>query len=281
MMSSVPHTTKTTPESSSFFARLGWALADSWTITLRDLQHWRMQPVPVIINWVFPIMILLMFGLLFGGAISVPENAAYFEFLLPGMFTLTMFFGLEATMVAMTTDASRGITDRFRSMPMSALAVVLGRCLADLLNSVVGLAIMIITGLLLGWRWHGSFGAALAAVGLLLLLRFALLWVGIYMGLGAKSPESVTWVQILVWPFGFLSNVFVDPSTMPAWLGAIAQWNPLSSTSSAIRALFMNPGFQGESWIAQNAMLMAVVWPLLIIAIFLPLSVRRYRNLSR
>jgi ABC-2 type transport system permease protein len=226
-------------------------------------------------------MLLLMFGLLFGGAITVPDNAAYFEFLLPGMFTMTMFFGLESTMVAMTTDASRGITDRFRSLPMNALAVVLGRCLADLLNSALGLLVMVVAGLLLGWRWHGSFGAALLAFGLLLLLRFALLWVGIYMGLSAKSPEAVTTIQILVWPFSFLSSIFVDPATMPAWLGTIAQWNPLSSTNAAIRGLFINPGFQGDSWIMQNAGLMAVVWPLLLIAIFLPLSVRRYRNLSR
>ena len=261
-------------------AQFGRALADAWIITRRDLQHWRMQPGPVILGWVFPIMIVLMFGLLFGGAIRVPDGGSYFEFLMPGMFTMTMLFGLETTMIAVTTDAARGITDRFRSMPVLASAVVLGRCIADMLNSLVGLLIMILTGLLLGWRWHGSLGAALAAVGLLLLLRFALLWVGIYLGLNAKSPESVASVQILVWPVSFLSNVFVDPATMPAWLGMVAQWNPLSATASAVRALFMNPGWQGSAWIAQNAPLLALLWPLLITAIFLPLSVRKFRRLS-
>jgi ABC-2 type transport system permease protein len=262
-------------------SRFGWALADAWTITRRDLQHWRLQPAPVIIGWVFPIMIVLMFGALFGGAINVPQGGSYFDFLMPGMFTVTMLFGLETTIVAVTTDAGKGVTDRFRSMPMSSAAVVLGRCIADMLNSMVGLAIMLIAGVLLGWRWHGSLGAALMAVGLLLLLRFALLWVGIYLGLKAKGPESVTSVQILVWPVSFLSNVFVDPSTMPVWLGTIAQWNPLSATTSAIRQLFMNPGWQGGTWIADNAVLMAIVWPLLCIAIFLPLSVRQYRRLNR
>lgn len=260
---------------------LGWLLADAWTITLRDLQHWWLQLGAVIVNWLFPIMIALMFGWLFGGAIAMPDGASYFEFLMPGMYAMTMFFGLEATMTAVNIDAAKGITDRFRSMPMNAAAVVLGRCLADMLSSAVGLALLMIAGLLLGWRWHGGLWAAAAAVGLLLLLRFALLWVGIFLGLSAKGPETVTAVQILVWPASFLSNIFVDPVTMPAVLGVIAQWNPLSATAYAIRELFGNPGWQAESWVAQNAVLMAVIWPLLITLVFLPLSARKYRNLNR
>jgi ABC-2 type transport system permease protein len=184
-------------------------------------------------------------------------------------------------MMAVTTDAARGVTDRFRAMPMSGSAVVLGRCLADMLNSMVGLALMIGVGLLLGWRWHGSLMAALVAVGLLLLLRFALLWVGILMGLTAKGPESVVAVQILVWPVSFLSSVFVDPATMPSWLGTLARWNPLSATASATRDLFINPGWSTGSWAAEHALLLAILWPLLLIAIFLPLSVQKYRRLNR
>jgi ABC-2 type transport system permease protein len=261
-------------------SRLGWALADAWTITLRDLNHWVLRPGTVVVGWVFPVMIVLMFGGLFGGAISVSGGAGYFEFLMPGMFAMTMLFGLETTMMAVTTDAAKGVTDRFRSLPMSSSAVVLGRCVADMLNSAVGLAIMIGAGLLLGWGWHGGPGAALAAVGLLLLLRFALLWAGIFIGLAAGGPEVVTSVQILVWPVGFLSSVFVDPATMPSWLGTIAAWNPLSVTASATRELFGNPGFGGDSWIAQSAMLMAIGWPVLLIVVFLPLSARRFRKLK-
>lgn len=273
--------TVTSTASPSTITRLGWLFADAWTITRRDLQHWRQQPGLVIFNWFFPIMIALMFGLLFGGAIEVPEGTSYFEYLMPGMFAITMFFGLESTMTAIATDVTKGITDRFRSMPMNSAAVVLGRCLADMLNSAVGLMVMIIAGLVLGWRWHGSLGMAAAAIGLLLLLRFALLWVGIFLGLAAKGPESVSMVQVLVWPASFLSNTFVDTSTMPAWLGTIAEWNPLSATSSAIRELFMNPGWQSTTWAGQNAALLAVIWPLILIAIFLPLSARKYRWLSR
>jgi ABC-2 type transport system permease protein len=280
-VNSTLHPSGRVTQTGSPIARFGWAIADAWTITRRDLTHWRLRPGAVIVGWVFPLMIVLMFGLLFGGAIRVPNGGNYFEFLMPGMFATTMLFGLETTMIAVTTDASKGVTDRFRSLPMSASAVVLGRCIADVLNSIVGLALLIGAGLLLGWRWHVGMSAALAAVGLLLLLRFALLWVGIFFGLRARGPESVAAVQILVWPISFLSNVFVNPSTMPSWLGAIAQWNPLSATTSAIRQLFLNPGWQAGPWISEHAVLMALVWPMLLVAIFLPLSVRAYRRLNR
>lgn len=280
-MTSATYRTERPSPASSPFARLVWMLIDAWIMTRRDLNHWRLQPGGVILSWLFPVLIALMFGLFFGGAIQVPEGGDYFEFLMPGMFTMTMLFGIETTVIAVSTDAARGVTDRFRSMPMSDSAVVLGRCIADMLNSFVGLAVMIVAGLLLGWRWHGSLASALAAFGLLLLLRFALLWVGIFIGLSAKGPETVVSIQILEWPIGFLSNVFVDPATMPAWLGAIAQWNPLSATAAAARALFLNPGWQGNSWVAQNSLLIAIAWSVLLVAIFLPLSIRKYRRLSR
>jgi ABC-type multidrug transport system permease subunit len=261
--------------------RLRWVIVDAWTITQRDLAHWARQPTPVVVGLLFPVMTGLMFGYLFGGGMSVPGGGNYREFLMPGMFAMAMVFGLETTFTAVATDAAKGVTDRFRSLPMAPSAVVVGRSVADMLYSLVGLAVLIASALLVGWRWRGSVGEALLAVGLLLLLRFALLWVGIFLGLVSKGPEAVVAVQILVWPLGFLSNAFVAPATMPGWLGAVAAWNPLSSTVSASRQLFGNPGWGGESWIAQHAVAMAVAWPLLIVAIFLPLSVQRYRQLSR
>ena len=158
--------------------------------------------------------------------------------------------------------------------------MVVGRCGADLLNSAAGLAVLIGCGLVVGWQAHNGPAATLAAIGLLLLLRFALLWLGIYLGLVIRNPEAVNIVQILVWPVGFLANTFVAPDTMPGWLGTIAEWNPLSSTVAAARELFGNPGWGGDSWVAQHAILMAVVWPVVLTAIFFPLSVRRYRRLS-
>jgi ABC-type multidrug transport system permease subunit len=260
-------------------------LADAWTVARRDLIHWVRQPFGIVVTLLFPVMLVLMFGYLFGGAMSLPGATSgggdYREFLMPGMFVMTMAFGLETTMTSVATDAARGVTDRFRSLTMSPSAVVLGRSIADMLNSALGLAVMIACGLLVGWRWNGSLGEALLAVGLLLLLRFSLLWVGIYLGLVAKSPEAVAAVQILVWPVLFLSNTFVAPETMPGWLGAISEWNPLSATVGATRELFGNPGWGGESLAAQNALVLAAAWPLVILAGFFPLCVWRYRRLGR
>jgi ABC-2 type transport system permease protein len=150
--------------------RLRWAVSDCWTMTLRDLSHWARQPGPVLVGLLFPVMMVLMFGYLFGGGMVIPGGGNYREFLLPGMFAMTMAFGIEATMVAVTTDAAKGITDRFRSMPMAPSAVVVGRAAADMLNSMLGLAVMIGCGLVVGWRWHNGFGRVVAAVAVRLAL---------------------------------------------------------------------------------------------------------------
>lgn len=261
-------------------ARLRWALADGWTITLRGLTHWTREPGTVISGLLFPVMMVLMFGYFFGGAMEVPGGGNYREFLIPGMFVMTMVFGMGETVTAVSADKNRGVTSRFRAMPMAPSAVLVGRCVTDMLNSVLALAVLFGVGLAVGWQAHGSIGETLLAVGLLLLLRFALTWMGIYFGLLMKGPEGITMVQTLEFPVGFLTSAFVAPSTMPGWLGTIAEWNPLSSTVSATRELFGNPGWGGDSWIAQHAGLMAVVWPLVIFAVFFPLSVRRFRNLT-
>jgi ABC-2 type transport system permease protein len=261
--------------------RLRWAAADAWTVTGRDLAHWARQPGTLILNLLFMVMVVLLFGYLFGGAMTVPGGGSYREFLLPGMFALSMLFGVEATMVAVTTDAARGVTDRFRAMPMARSAVVTGRALADMANSGLGLAVLLACGLLVGWSWHGSAADTLAAVGLLLLLRFALIWVGVYLGLLVGNPEAVVAVQILVWPLGFLSNAIAPTATMPGWLAVVAEWNPLSATITATRELFGNPGLGGVSWADQHALLLAVLWPLAILAMFLPLAVHRWQRLSR
>jgi ABC-2 type transport system permease protein len=256
-------------------------LTDGWTLTRRILLQWAHRPAQLVLGLLFPVMTVLMFGYLFGGAMRVPGGGGYREFLMPGMYAMTMAFGLETTFTGVGTDAARGITDRFRSLPMSSSAVVTGRCAADMLNAAAGLAVMLACGLAVGWHWHLGAARALAAVGLLLLLRFALLWAGIYLGLATANPEAVIAVQILVWPLGFLSNAFAAPSTMPGWLGAVASWNPLSATVTAARALFGNPGWNDAAWPARHAVAMAVGWPLLITAVFLPLSIRRWRRMSR
>jgi ABC-2 type transport system permease protein len=258
-----------------------WVMADSMVLTRRYLTHLRQQPVELANAVGFPILMVLMFAFLLGGMMAVPGGGDYRQALLPGLFTLTMMFGLSTTMVAVVTDAQRGITDRFRSMPMSHGAVLIGRAAADLVVSTIALAVLLLVALAVGWRATGDPGAIAAAVVLLLLLRFAMLWVGIYLGLLVRSAGAVTAVQVFEWPFAFLSGLFVAPATMPPVVSTIAEWNPISSTAAATRELFGNPGWGGESWVAQHPVLMAVVWPLVIIAVFGPLSAHRYREMSR
>jgi ABC-2 type transport system permease protein len=254
-------------------------LRAGWIITQRDLAHWVRQPWTPVFGLLFSIMLLLVFGFLFGGAITVPGGGDYISFLLPGMLALSMMFGVESTATAMANDARKGITDRFRSLPIGSSSVALGRVGADLTNSAAELAVLILGGLLIGWRITSDPASAALAVLVLLLLRFAVLWIGIFVGLSFRGEGATMAVQVLVWPIGFLSTAIVSAETMPGWLGAIAAWNPLSATASAARELFGNPTGITTGPLADHAVWLAVAWPVLLTAIFLPLSARAYRRL--
>jgi ABC-2 type transport system permease protein len=257
------------------------ALREGWLIAERDLLHWVREPWGLVFGLAFNIMLILMFGFLFGGAIEVPGGGDYIAFLLPGMFALTMLFGLEGTMTAMAEDAKRGITDRFRSLPISSASVALGRAIADLANSALSLAVLMLGGLLIGWRPTTGPAEIALGIALLLWLRFALLWLGVFLGLSFRGTGATTAVQVLVWPVGFVSTVFVAAETMPGWLGAVASWNPVSATATAARELFGNPTGVTSGWMAENAVLAASVWPLVITLVFLPLTASAYRHLRR
>jgi ABC-type polysaccharide/polyol phosphate export permease len=167
-------------------------------------------------------------------------------------------------------------------MPMATSAVIAGRAAADMLNSAAALAVLTGCAFLTGWQPHRGAARAAAALGLLLLLRFAFVWIGVYLGLRFyPNPEAITAVRTLEFPVGFLGNPFAAVSTMPAWLGAIALWNPLSSTVTAARQLFGDPIGANSSWITSHAIGMALAWPLLLTAVFFPLSLHRYRRLGR
>ncbi|MGI5238257.1 ABC transporter permease [Dactylosporangium sp. CA-139066] len=255
------------------------ALRDAATLAGRILTHWRQRPVSILLGLLFPVLMVLMFGYLFGGAMALP-GGEYMDYLIPGMLAMTMLFGLESLVVSVTNDTAKGITERIRSMPIGTAPVLAGRSGADMLNGVAGLAIMVATGLLVGWAPNRGPAPALAAVGLLLWLRFAFTWVGIYLGLLLRTPESAVAVQVVVWPVGFLSSAFVSPDTMPGWLDAIGTWNPLSATAAAIRELFGNPGWNAGDWAGQHSIMLALIWPAVLTVVFLPLAARRYRALG-
>lgn len=250
--------------------------SQSFILAGRTFSHWRAQPVPFLVNLLFPTLVLIMMGGLLGGALA-GDLRSYFAYAVPGVLAVAMLFGLESTMLAITSDASKTITDRFRSLTISGASVPAGRCLADMAASVLALAATSAAGLLLGWRPASWTGLCLAAV-LLLWFRFALLWVGLWAGLRARSPEVVAAVQILVWPLSMLSSVFVDPATMPRWLATVAEWNPLSSTATAVRELTGSPTYQATTWAGEHALLLALVVPVVATAVFFPLTVRTYRN---
>lgn len=258
------------------------AVLDGWTMTKRYLAHVVRAPEEIAIYFSLPIMFVLVFGYVFGSGMTVPGAGGYREFLLPGVFAMTMLYGMGATATAIAYDVDRGVVDRFRSMPIARSALLTGRSAADLVRALLEMAALVVTGLLVGWQWHRGIGNALLAMGLILLLRVAMTWIGIYIGVLVRNADMVGVIIFpLVFPLTALSNIFVAPELLPTWLGVIAEWNPLSATVSAARELWGNPAPGGESWVAQHPVLMAIVWPVVLTAIFAPLAIRRYQRLSR
>ncbi len=258
------------------------AVLDGWTMTKRYLAHVVRAPEELGLYFSLPIMFVLVFGYVFGSGMAVPGGGGYREFLLPGVFAMTMLYGMGATATAIAYDVDRGVVDRFRSMPIARSALLTGRSAADLVRAMLEMTALVVTGLLVGWQWHRGIGNALIAVALILLLRVAMTWIGIYVGVLVRNPDMVA---VIVFPLAFpltaVSNIFVAPELLPTWLGTIADWNPLSATVAAARELWGNPGLGGDSFVAQNPVLMAVVWPVVLTAIFAPLAIRRYQRLSR
>ncbi|MFJ6985193.1 MULTISPECIES: ABC transporter permease [unclassified Streptomyces] len=268
------------PGSGPVRGRVYWATADSWNVVRRGLTHYQRQPVNIAWQLGFPIVSVLLYGYVFGSAMRVPGGGDYRDFLMPGMFAMTIAFGFINTATNVVHDSTKGVIDRFRSMPMSPSAVVTGRGVTDLIGACAELAIMMLTAFAMGWRPDGGWGF-LAAFGLLLWLRFALIWVGVWVGLLVPNPEAAGGLFAVAFPFTMISSIFVAPQLMPDWLGFLAAWNPVSSTAAATRELFGGPAGGGDSWVEQHALLMSGVWPVLLTAVFLPLAVRKFRALSR
>jgi ABC-2 type transport system permease protein len=260
----------------------GRAVSDGFVMTGRYLRHVVRAPGEIVIYFTLPIMFVLVFGYVFGSGMQVPGGGGYREFLLPGVFVMTMLYGIGATATGIATDVGRGVVDRFRSMPMARSALMTGRAAADQVRALLEVTVLVVCGLLVGWDWHRGIGDFALALGLLLLLRLALSWVGMFLGLIAPNPDTVAMIVFpLAFPLSAVSNTFVAPELMPGWLGTVAAWNPISATTAAIRELFGNPGLGGDSWPAEHALFLAIAWPVALITVFAPLAVHRYRSLGR
>jgi ABC-2 type transport system permease protein len=263
--------------------RLRWSLTDGVTLVWRNLAQLKSQPGELVGALVFPAVLIVLFGYVFGSAIKVPGGGNYREYLMPGLFAMTTVTSFMTTMVAVATDASRGVMDRFRSMPMARSAVPFGQVGGDILIGAVSMVVMIGCGLAVGWRIHEGLPRALAAFGLLVLLRYAISWAGVFCGLLVKNEETADQLVPLVFPVSMLSNSFVPTAGMPAWLRAISDWNPVSALVAACRGLFGNPGAvtADAALPLRHPVAATLIWSGALLAIFVPLTVHRFRTMNR
>jgi ABC transporter DrrB family efflux protein len=262
---------------------LGQAARDGLILGWRYLKRIPRIPELAIFAIIQSIMFVLLFAYVFGGAIPLPGGGSYREFLMPGIFAQTIVFAAGTTAIGMADDMGKGIIDRFRSLPMARSAVLSGRSVSDVIYNAGILLVLMVTGFIVGWTWHTSVVDLLAGVGLLLLFAFAMSWVGIYLGLSVPSVEVGQQVVFTaLFPIVFVSNVFVPPASLPDFLRPIAEWSPVSVLTASLRHLFGNPNpFVGTGLPAEQPILVTLVWIVIILAVFVPLGVRKYRSVSR
>ena len=260
------------------------AIGDAVVITKRQLLQLARVPELLVFSTIQPVMFVLLFRYVFGGSIDTGQPGGYVQLLMPGIFVQTVAFTLAGTASGLAEDMKKGLIDRFRSLPISQSALVIGRTLGDSLLNIVVLAVMGIAGYLVGWR--PSSGALSVAIGFLFLLFFgyALSWVGIYVGLSASDARVVQNVSFLVtFPLTFLSNAFAPTTGMPRALQYFAEWNPVSTMVAACRELFgleNQFGATAGSFPSENPLLTSFIYMLIIMAIFIPISVRKYKRAS-
>lgn len=278
-------TTQTVPTRSRPI--VGWTIHDGLVVARRNLIQTIRVPELLFFSLVQPVIFVLLFAFVFGGAIPVTPDGGgasdpsiYRQYLMPGIFGQTMTFASAAATVGLAEDLHKGIIDRFRVLPMSSGAVLFGRTFADATRAILTLTILSITGLLVGWRINDGFFNAVLAYALLLFFGYTVAWVGAWIGLHMPNPETASTAG-LVWlfPLTFLSNAFVPISSMPAWLQPIAEWNPISTVVLATRQLFGNPtGEIGDAWSMQNPVIYTLLCCVVLITIFASLAVRSYKR---
>ena len=253
---------------------------DVRAVTLRNLIRAKRTPDVIVFAVAQPIMFVVLFSQVFGGAINVP-GTDYTNFLMAGIFAQTAIFGSTFSGMFMAQDKKDGLIDRFKTLPMSQSAVVFARTVTDLMLNTVSLIVMVLTGLAVGWRPEGGLLGFLGGFGLLLLFSWAFSWVMVWLGLMVKSVEAMNSATFTVlFPLTFLSNAFVPSDSMPTVLRVFAEWNPVSSLVQATRKLFGNLGDAPvpDSWPMQYPLLAVLGGIVVILVIFCPLAISRYRR---
>lgn len=267
-------------EDASVGKRLRWLVADSLVIARRNLEHVRQIPEKLLDVTLQPVMFVILFAYVFGGVIAIPDGT-YREYLLGGVLVQSLGFGIMGPATTIATDLREGVVDRFRSLPMSRSAYLVGHVLAELGASSIAVTVLSLSGLVVGWRIHSDLPHALAGYGVIMLFAFAMLWCGTLLGIIVRSADAAQGVVFMaVFPMTFLASTFVPIAGFSPVLRVLASWNPISSMAAAVRTLFGNPtGTPADAaWPLLHPVASAVGWCLLIIAICLPLAVRRFRT---
>jgi ABC-type polysaccharide/polyol phosphate export permease len=251
---------------------------DAWVLARRGLIHMKRQPEQLSDATIQPIMFVALFAYVFGNAIGLPPGESYREFLMGGIIAQTLVFGSFGTAMSIANDQKNQAVDRFRSLPIARGAVISGYAVANLVKSALPIILMSITGLIIGWRIHSSIAEALLAYLLMFAFAFAMIWVGILLGTAVGTPEGVTGIGFaVIFPVTFIASTFVPLESLPGPLQTIAEWNPVTTLSEALRELFGNYSFEpapGDPWPSQHPVAYTAIWIVGIIAVCAPLAVR-------
>ncbi|HEY1275436.1 MAG TPA: ABC transporter permease [Thermoleophilaceae bacterium] len=260
-------------------ARCRWLVSDSLVIAKRSIAHVRQIPEKLLDVTIQPLMFVLLFAFVFGGVIAVP-GGDYREYLIGGILVQTIAFGMMSPASSMATDMTEGIVDRFRALPMSRLSFLLGHLLAELAAATLAIAILSVSGLIVGWEIHADLAHAIAGYGLLLGFTFTMMWIGTLVGLIVRTPDAVMGLAfVIVFPLTFLASTFVPIAGLPDGLRQVAEWNPVSALAAATRTLFGNPTAipEGAAWPLAHPVIASLAWCAALLAVAVPLTLARYR----
>ncbi len=261
-------------------------LQQSMTVVWRNLLHIRRMPEMLLDVTIQPVMFVLLFAYVFGGSIDPPGDVSYKEFLLPGIMAQTMVFSSAIVAMGLTNDLQKGIVDRLKSLPISRSSVLIGRSISSLIHSSIGIVVMGLTGLAVGWRIRdGVLNAALAYL-VLLLFGFSMIWLGIWVGSLMRSVEAVQGFMFTVmFPLTFVANTFAPTEGMPSWLRFVAEWNPVTALTASLRELWGNDGglepTASAEWPLHHPVIASIAWSIIFTAIFAPLALAAFKRRSQ